>query len=60
MPKPHRTVAGQPAWDWVEVESWARRTGRLIRQPIFGGIGTRFRRDNGRGAIEGRFARILR
>lgn len=29
MPAPRWTVSGQPAWDWTEVEDWARRTGRL-------------------------------
>ncbi len=29
LPKPSWTVSGQPAWDWSEIESWARRTGRL-------------------------------
>lgn len=28
MPKPRWTVSGQPAWDWPEIEEWARRTGR--------------------------------
>jgi hypothetical protein len=29
MPAPRWTVSGQPAWDWTEIEDWARRTGRL-------------------------------
>ena len=29
MPEPRWTVSGQPAWDWSEIEGWARRTGRL-------------------------------
>lgn len=29
MPEPRWTVSGQPAWDWAEIEAWARRTGRL-------------------------------
>ena len=29
MPQPRWTVSGQPAWDWAEIEAWARRTGRL-------------------------------
>src|SRR5881628_512983 len=29
MPEPRWTVSGQPAWDWPEIEAWARRTGRL-------------------------------
>jgi len=34
MPEPHWTVSGQPAWDWAEVESWAKRTGRLREHDI--------------------------
>lgn len=29
MPDPRWTVSGQPAWEWREIEEWARRTGRL-------------------------------
>jgi hypothetical protein len=29
MPQPRWTVSGQPAWDWTDIETWARRTGRL-------------------------------
>ena len=29
MPEPRWTVSGQPAWEWPEIEAWARRTGRL-------------------------------
>jgi len=29
MPHPRWTVSGQPAWDWPEIQAWARRTGRL-------------------------------
>jgi hypothetical protein len=29
MPEPRWTVSGQPAWDWAEIEAWARQTGRL-------------------------------
>jgi hypothetical protein len=29
MPEPRWIVSGQPAWDWSEIEAWARRTGRL-------------------------------
>jgi hypothetical protein len=32
MPEPRWTVSGQPAWDWTDIEAWARRTGRL-REP---------------------------
>ena len=29
MPPPEGHVAGSPAWRWVTVRDWARRTGRL-------------------------------
>lgn len=29
LPAPRWTVGGRPAWDWVDVERWARDTGRL-------------------------------
>jgi hypothetical protein len=29
LPPPRWTVSGQPAWDWPDIEGWARRTGRL-------------------------------
>jgi len=29
LPQPRWTVSGQPAWDWSEVEEWAKRTGRM-------------------------------
>jgi DNA-binding transcriptional MerR regulator len=29
LPAPRWTVSGQPAWDWADIEAWARRTGRL-------------------------------
>lgn len=29
MPEPRWTVSGCPAWDWAEVEAWARSTKRL-------------------------------
>lgn len=34
MPQPRWTVSGQPAWDWPEIEAWARRTGRLRETDI--------------------------
>ena len=34
MPPPRWTVSGQPAWDWLDVESWARRTGRLAEPDV--------------------------
>src|SRR5207247_9981624 len=36
LPEPRWTVAGQPAWDWVEVESWAKRSGRLRERDVHG------------------------
>jgi hypothetical protein len=35
MPAPRWTVSGQPAWDWVEIETWAKRTGRLREKDIY-------------------------
>lgn len=29
VPDPPWSVSGQPAWDWPDIEAWARRTGRL-------------------------------
>jgi predicted DNA-binding transcriptional regulator AlpA len=29
FPEPRWTVGGRPAWQWADVEDWARRTGRL-------------------------------
>ena len=29
FPDPRWTVGGRPAWQWDEIEDWARRTGRL-------------------------------
>lgn len=34
MPEPRWTVSGQPAWDWAEIEAWARRTGRFHEADI--------------------------
>jgi hypothetical protein len=34
MPEPRWTVSGQPAWDWSEIERWARRTGRLRDEDV--------------------------
>jgi len=31
FPEPQWVDGGRPAWDWVDVEAWARRTGRLDR-----------------------------
>jgi hypothetical protein len=38
MPEPRWTVSGQPAWDWAEIEAWARRTGRLRETDIHANI----------------------
>ena len=38
MPEPRWTVSGQPAWDWVEIEEWAKRTGRLRARDIHAGL----------------------
>ncbi len=29
LPKPRWTVGGRPAWDWSEIERWAKETGRI-------------------------------
>lgn len=29
FPAPRWTVGGRPAWNWDEVEAWAKRTDRL-------------------------------
>ena len=29
MPDERWTVSGSPAWNWADVERWAKRTGRL-------------------------------
>lgn len=34
MPPPRWTVSGQPAWDWSEIEEWARETGRLADRAL--------------------------
>jgi len=34
LPPPHRTVSSQPAWDWPEIEAWARHTGRLREDDV--------------------------
>lgn len=38
MPPPRWTVSGQPAWDWSEIEEWARRTGRLRTSDVHAGL----------------------
>ena len=34
LPEPRWTVSGQPAWDWPDIEAWARRTGRLPERDV--------------------------
>ena len=29
LPKPKWTVSGQPAWNWPDIERWAKESGRL-------------------------------
>jgi predicted DNA-binding transcriptional regulator AlpA len=29
LPEPKWTVGGRPAWEWKDIERWARKTGRL-------------------------------
>jgi hypothetical protein len=29
LPAPQWTVGGRPAWNWSDVETWARSTGRV-------------------------------
>lgn len=29
LPEPRWTISGQPAWNWPDVEAWAKETGRL-------------------------------
>jgi hypothetical protein len=29
FPDPKWTVGGRPAWDWRDIEKWAKQTGRL-------------------------------
>jgi predicted DNA-binding transcriptional regulator AlpA len=29
LPPPRWTVSGSPAWEWSDIEKWARKTGRL-------------------------------
>ena len=28
LPEPKWTVGGRPAWDWPQIEKWAKKTGR--------------------------------
>ena len=38
LPLPRWTVSGQPAWDWPEIEEWAKRTGRLKETDLYDGL----------------------
>ena len=29
LPEPRWTVNGSPAWNWPDVQAWAKKTGRL-------------------------------
>lgn len=29
LPEPRWTVGGRPAWEWADVEAWAKGSGRL-------------------------------
>jgi hypothetical protein len=29
FPSPRWTVGGRPAWNWPDIEKWAKKTGRL-------------------------------
>lgn len=41
LPAPRWTVSGEDAWDWeVDIEPWARRTGRLRNGQAAGGPST--------------------
>ncbi len=35
LPPPRWTVSGQPAWDWSDIEDWAKRTGRLKETDLY-------------------------
>lgn len=35
IPAPRWTVSGQPAWDWAEIEAWAKQTGRIREDDIY-------------------------
>lgn len=35
LPQPRWTVSGQPAWDWPEIEEWAKQTGRLKEVDLY-------------------------
>ena len=38
MPEPQWRVSGQPAWDWTEIEEWARRTNRPRARDVHAGL----------------------
>jgi hypothetical protein len=33
LPPPRWTVSGRPAWNWPDLERWARQTGKLDAPP---------------------------
>lgn len=33
LPEPSWIVSGRPAWNWPDVQEWARQTGRLKGKP---------------------------
>lgn len=35
LPAPRWTVSGQPAWEWAEIETWAKRTDRLRKENMY-------------------------
>lgn len=35
MPAPRWTVSGQPAWEWAEIETWAKRPNRLRKETVY-------------------------
>lgn len=32
LPAPTWTVGGRPAWDWSDIDTWARETGRSYKR----------------------------
>jgi hypothetical protein len=38
MPEPRWSVSGQPAWEWSEIQEWAKRTGRLHEGDAHGAL----------------------
>jgi hypothetical protein len=46
LPPPRWTVSGRPAWNWPDIERWARVTGRWARPAKTNGAGRRRRGRN--------------